>query len=422
MGSAVMTVTGQEVAAATLRGRINDNDSHEMIPCNLWAESFGDIGDMLATLFLSQIERVAEMTEFGEFLIEVKADDVEITSDSVWKRAGWEQAAPKAPGAIDMARRLDVLDLMGVQRQFVFPTFGLLGMVLSHSPIAFLESFFGEFPPGLDPEMIRGMGQAVSVAYNDWAIEQQRVDPDRVRMVGVAQTADFETLMAETERLLAGGVRSLWIPASVPPGGKSPADRAVAPFWKLCEEGDVTVHLHLAFEEFMRTFVWRQVPEFENDTVKSAEYVVDPWSLATQHMAPENFLTTMALGGVFERHPDLRFGVIECGAHWFGPMAENLDKWAKVFKRRMTKVLSLPPSAYLARNVRVTPFWFEPVATYVERYGLEDVYVYGSDYPHIEGGTNQLATFTASTGPLGPGFAEKFFVTNADLLMPPVTA
>jgi hypothetical protein len=39
----------------------------------------------------------------------------------------------------------------------------------------------------------------------------------------------------------------------------------------------------------------------------------------TLHYAPENFVAAMALGGVFERHPNVRFGVIELSATWVGP-------------------------------------------------------------------------------------------------------
>jgi hypothetical protein len=67
---------------------------------------------------------------------------------------------------------------------------------------------------------------------------------------------------------------------------------------------------------------------------------------------------------VFERHPTLRFGAIELGSHWLGPLADNLDMWIeRVFARRTKDILSLKPSEYLARNVRVTPHNIvEPVA------------------------------------------------------------
>jgi predicted TIM-barrel fold metal-dependent hydrolase len=218
--------------------------------------------------------------------------------------------------------------------------------------------------------------------------------------------------------VLAGDVRSFWIPPSVPPGGRSPADRALSPFWSLLEEADATLYTHLAFEDFLRSVKWRQAPEFATDQVKSAEFPIDPYSFATQHMVVENFFATMILGGVFERHPGLRFGVLEAGASWLGPMAENLDKWAGVFKRRMAGTLSMAPSEYISRHLRVAPYIFEPVEKFVNRYGLEDVYVFCSDYPHQEGGTDQLETHAKNVSALGPGFTQKYFVDNARLLMP----
>jgi predicted TIM-barrel fold metal-dependent hydrolase len=315
-----------------------------------------------------------------------------------------------------MKRRLEVLDFMGVDRQLLFSTFSLIGLSLACSSASFIEHVWGKLPEGIEIEDVRPLGRMITSAWNDFAVQHQKIDPRRLQMVAILHTTDFDDMMSECERLLAEGIRAIWIPSSVPPGGKSPADRSLGPFWSLCEEADATVLIHLGFEDFLRTYAWRDVPEFESEV--GDEFVVDPWSFGTQHMAVENFLTTITLGGVFERHPNLRFGAIECGAAWVGPMAENLDKWAKVFKRRMAKILSMEPSAYLNRNLRATPYWFEPVHKYVNRFGLEDVYVYGSDYPHAEGGVDQLSVFAESTAPLGEGFMEKFFVTNAELILP----
>jgi predicted TIM-barrel fold metal-dependent hydrolase len=400
----------------TLQGRINDADSHEMVPARLWGAQFGDIGGILAQAWQMGTTRgVAEL-----LFCDVEADDLPVNPDTVWKRSGWDDVAPRAPGAIDMNRRLEVMDLMGVYRQLVFPTFGLAGLVLSTATPEFIADAMG-IPPEMVPEVpiMRELGRSVTRAHNDWAVAQTKLDPDRLRMVAVIPTADFDGMMAETERVLAEGVRCLFIPASQPPGGKSPADRANEPFWSLCEAAGASVLIHIAFENFLQTDVWRRVPEFETEAAVSGEFIIDPWSFTTLHMVVENFIATMTLGGVFERHPDLRFGVIECSAQWVGPLAENMDMWAGVFRRRMSKILSMPPSEYLARNLRVTPYIFEPVTRYVERYGLEEVYCYGSDYPHIEGGTDQLATFAGNLSSLGPSFLEKFFVTNAELIMPP---
>ena len=396
-----------------VRGRINDVDSHEMIPPSLWHDNFGEAAGMLAAL----LPQGDDLFALG---LNVHGDEQPITDETVWQRAGC--AGPGAPGAIDMHRRLKVLDCMQVKRQLIFPTVGTFGIMLQNSGADFLKSVFtsNELAASFEPEVVREAGRALVRGYNDWVIENIHVDPDRLRLVPIIPTEDLGEMLAETERMLAAGVRALFLPASMPPGGKSPADRAVAPFWSLCEESGTSVQLHLAFETLFATDVWRKVPEFELEASTSAEFVVDPWSFAMARTPMETYLTTMILGGVFERHPRLRFGVIECGSQWVGPLAENLNMWAGVFSRRMAKVLSMRPSEYLRRNVRVTPFLFEPIDVFIERYAeysLEDVFCYGSDYPHAEGGTDQLTKFAEILTPLGPDVLEKFFVTNAELLV-----
>lgn len=404
-----------------LRGRVNDADSHEMIPAKLWPECFGDAGEVMADLLKAVCESSEVSGQLEDFLADTDSDETEITYDSVWRRSGWGGAGCLAPGAIDMGRRVEVLDFMGVNRQTVFPTFGLWGMVLSCASPEMLSSLFAVELDTVDPTMFPPMGQMICSAYNNWVMEATKVGSERLRFTAVIDTSDFDVLMSEAERVLDAGVTSLFIPASVPPGGKSPADRDLAPFWSLCEEANASVLLHIALENFLLTDAWRRAPEFAMET-QSSEFLIDPWSFATSHWVVENYVLTMVLGGVFERHPDLRFGVIECGAQWVGPLGDNLDKWAKVFKRRMSNILTMPPSEYINRNVRVTPYIFEDTAKNITRYGLEDVYVYGSDYPHIEGGIDQLETYYKNLESLGPTMVEKFFVTNPELILPPLAA
>ena len=78
----------------------------------------------------------------------------------------------------------------------------------------------------------------------------------------------------------------------------------------------------------------------------------------------------------------------------------------------------MKPSEYVRRNIRVTAFSFEPVETYIERSEMDDVYCYASDYPHVEGGKNQLEVFSEKVTPLGMDVTEKFFVRNGSFLIP----
>src|SRR4029450_9184819 len=110
----------------------------------------------------------------------------------------------------------------------------------------------------------------------------------------------------------------------------------------------------------------------------------------------------------------------EQGAIWLGPMAERLDQVAALFKNRMSGALSMKPSHYIRRNLRLPPSRLEPIADYIDRYGYEECYCYSSDFPHPEGGTRPLKEFTENIGRLGQVAAEKFFVTNGEWLLPPL--
>jgi predicted TIM-barrel fold metal-dependent hydrolase len=401
-----------------LFGRINDLDSHEMIPIELWGDCFGETGVRFGEMFTANAA-ISGTGDRNSLMLDSVDDTLELTDDIVWKRAGWGSGV-RAPGAIDMDRRIEVLDFMGVRRQLVFFTGLGMALLVHVSTPEFAKALFGIEGDisANDWSIVQDLGYTGIRSWNDWVVEKSKIDPDRLRPVAVLLPEDLPAAVAEAERLIAGGVKALMIPCSVPPGGKSPADVALSPLWSLCEEANVPVLVHILAENILRSTAWNAVPEFAVDSGFSAEFIGDPWSMSTQHIPAQNYLTTMILGGVFERHPRLRFGVIECGAHWVGPVAENLDRWATVFSRRVGRTLSLKPSEYFSRNIRVTGFTFEPIAQYIDRYGLEDVYCYGSDYPHYEGGTDQLRTFAETMAPLGRETMEKFFVTNGDLLMP----
>jgi predicted TIM-barrel fold metal-dependent hydrolase len=132
----------------------------------------------------------------------------------------------------------------------------------------------------------------------------------------------------------------------------------------------------------------------------------------------------MVLGGVFENHPELRFGVIELGAYWIGPLCDTLDFWYNQdpgdlhFSHRKKPTLTMAPSRYIKRNVRVAPYDGEKVSDYIRKYGLEDVLCFATDYPHAEGGKDPAGVWYADLQPLGEEIVEKFFVGNGAWLLP----
>lgn len=397
---------------------ILDVDAHEFAPPQLWGGIFGPAAERIFAICAPLIDGLGENYVSRPAQL---ADDMPMTLQNVWT-----ERHTGAPGAFDMARRLETMDLMGVRRQLIFPSFGLWGQILSTAADggggAMSKSLLDQMCRGLTPAEAREIGFAGIDEHNDWAVRATALDPDRLRPVGMLkEPRDVDDLIGQAEALIDRGLRGLLINTGSPPGGVSPAHPALDPFWALLAKRDVPVMAHVGSDiGLLSSSQWSAAPAFKPDKL-AFEIGREPYSFAIMHLAIAHFLTVMVMGGVFERHPTLRFGAIELGAHWLGPLADSLDMWAeKVFARRMKQTISMKPSAYLARNVRVTPHNIvEPVDQFFARYPeLASCYCFSTDYPHLEGGTDIRAKMEAMLAPLGEDVVEKYFVANGRLLLP----
>ena len=118
------------------------------------------------------------------------------------------------------------------------------------------------------------------------------------------------------------------------------------------------------------------------------------------------------------RHPNLRGGVIELGAGWVPQMLRRLDQVVEIWKRSEPDLAALgeAPSAQITRQMAFTPYPFEDVGAMI-RDSNENLYLFSSDYPHIEGGRNPLGRFNASLEGFDDSVLDRFFADNmADLL------
>ena len=206
-----------------------------------------------------------------------------------------------------------------------------------------------------------------------------------------------------------------------PPGGVSPASPRMDPVWSLLASANCAALGHISIsEKLLATLEWRNAPAFQG-WMLGAEFSLDPWTLSNIHLQVQNYLMTMVLGGVFDRHPKLVFGTAEFTGHWVGPLAENMDRFygSTPFNSSQAQTkLTLKPSDYIRRNVRVACFDFEPIGTYISRYGFEEVFCYASDFPHHEGGKDPMNSFVRHLEGHSPEVLRKVFVDNGRSLLP----
>jgi len=390
------------VTQESLYGRVLDISSLEQMRLDRYPEEFGERARRSLEAS-AEVFRPLELA-FGSDAKADVPDTMEITAETVWST----QKYGTAPSASDLLRRPAVLDAMGIHRQLVFPVIGLLTM----------QYLLGDNAAAAEAtaEQLDAGWEAID-AYNEWAADITTRCLDRVRVVAVLALAAKpgvtpDALVEESQRLISSGVRALVIPSGRPPAGLSPADPALDPFYATLAEANVALLLRGGlWTRYRATEVWGDVPR------GGAFPFLDPTFITHVHQAEENFLTAMVIGGVFERHPTLRFGIVKVGASWIGPLADRMDHGMPPFM--VPDHLPLKPSEYLSRNVRVSVFGHEPVDTYFDRYPMiRDMFCYSSDFPAHGGGEWSLRTLHERLKPVGDDVIEGFFCRNAELLLP----
>ena len=404
-------------ALDAVSGRIIDTDNHEFVPAHMWVEQFGEASKFVADLFMN----LHDPNGLESYTAPVYEDDGPVSRELIEK--GWGTNRPPvgaiAPGAINMRRRVDVMDAYGVDQTLLFAGGpGVIGNTFIQVSPDRVSWLMGN--ANMTQEQLLECGRSMLTGYNDWCIETARISP-RLRPVAFIDTTHLGRAVAEIDRVAANGIRAVAIPQGVPPGGISPGHPDTDPLWDAVVRHDLPVLFHAGGDPgILASPAWAEYGHNNGvgRALETPEGVLDPFTWSSMHLGAQAMISAMIFGGVFERFPTLRMGAIEVSAHWVGPMGENMRNVGSQF-RRLTGHLTLTPEEYIQRNVRVSGFLWEPIDAYFDRFPwLQNVLVYGSDYPHYEGGRDPSAQFAEKLERFGPEVLEKFFVTNAQLLMP----
>ncbi len=309
-------------------------------------------------------------------------------ADEIMQRKNW-----RATGSFLKEDRPRALDLLGFSSQLVFNTF--------------LNGYLVRSEHGDDLDFAYGVARAHNRAITDFCA----VDP-RLLAVGYVPLADFARARAMAGEALAQGCKALMVPSACPEH-HSPSHVGLDPVWAQAEEAGVPVVFHVGgggrllhpsyFENGLPP-----VPDFHGgaENFRSVDYMAIPYP-------PMQTLATLIIDGVLDRFPRLRFGVIEQGASWVPGWMRTLDSAHDAFRKNEERLqrLALRPSEYVRRSVRVTPYPAEPVGWIIENAG-EEVCLFSSDYPHVEGGRNPLRRFEASLEGLPERAKQRFYCDN----------
>jgi len=307
---------------------------------------------------------------------------------------GWD-----AYGASNAQERTHALDMLGFNCQLVFPSIAL-------------SQFWGLFnQQQRDPKLLYGGARALNRAMVDFCAQDKRLLPVGFVSLDVPELA--ERTIEEAVKL---GCAGLWIPAT-PPGDISPTHTQYNGVWARFQDLNIPFLLHVGANPLMVSKAyWNNglpVTDFlgGGETISAKDYMV-------LHAVSEVFLSAMVLDGVLERFPRLRGGCIEEGAMWVVPWLKRLDAAQETFARTEPHLGTLPlrPSEYVHRQLRFTPHPTEAVGWMIEQAG-DDLFMFSSDYPHIEGGRHPLKRFETAMPGISEAAKERFYAQNfVDLL------
>ena len=142
--------------------------------------------------------------------------------------------------------------------------------------------------------------------------------------------------------------------------------------------------------------------------------------MAVMHQGPETFLSVLVMDGMFERFPKLRGASVELGAGWVPAMIKRLDwvvrSWSRV--DQYLAALERTPSEVLREQMAFTPYVFEDVGSLIDA-SSADLYLFSSDYPHVEGGRDPIGRFERSLGDRSDDVRDKFYATNFERIFGP---
>ncbi len=304
----------------------------------------------------------------------------------------------QALGAFDKDDRKTALDMLGFKKQLVFAT---------HS-VAF--PFHPSSKKSL--ELRYGATRAHNRHMSDFC-----GDDDRLMGVGIVPLDDPSRAMTELEFALDAGLESIWVPHRAP-FDISPGHVDLEPFWNLLAQTGTPFLLHVGGSPLQALKAWSNNGRAAVKDWMGGGENVRTKDATVMHQTPETFISMLLMDGVFDRNPKLRGAAVELGAGWVPELLKRLDWVAKIYGRVDESVrFERTPSQQLTEQMGFTPFPHEDVANLISQ-SNEDLYLFSSDYPHVEGGRDPIGKFTKTLERESKQVNENFFSENFLRLFP----
>ncbi len=339
-----------------------DSDMHVMEPADLWQRYMDPRWGHAIPVGLEELERDMRVRVKNEVMLRMGRMRPQ-AEGRAWKADQDSSFVHAEEQRWDAASQVMAMEMEHLDSTVLFPSRGLF--VLS------MQSAEHIGPNGLEPEL----ATAISQGYNDWMADFVAECDRPGRVFGAAMLAPHDVGEAVDE--LARNVERGFVAAFLTPGLVDNLpwhDKKYDPLWAEAERLNVPVCFHgggicslkpdFAFSEHLDKLML--------------------WHPFNQPLGIMFVATCFTSGGILERFPTLRVGLLEGNCSWAPFMAYRLDEHWEWTGRFEAPELRMKPSEYLVRNCYLSCEADETPAThYFEDFGDDNV-VFSTDYPHAD--------------------------------------
>jgi predicted TIM-barrel fold metal-dependent hydrolase len=266
---------------------------------------------------------------------------------------------------LPIKERLAMIDADGVAAEFITP-------------------FIGAFSD--DPNFLH----QCTMAYHRYFENYVSLAPFRFTGSTVANLiCGIATVLEEINDAYKHGLRAISLPGKVSLVSRElPTynSRYYDPIWSALAERKMAAIFHAGYGREKPRLRWDGTA-WPWSTTGEAE---PGWELLVQRdilVGEHEYLTYLLAGGVAERFPDLRFGILESGTQWIAPLVKEIDMFWR--SQTMARTLQsyhgeLSPMEQWHRQYFVTSFFAEDEVELRHTLGVGNM-MWGSDLPHVEG-------------------------------------
>ncbi len=298
-------------------------------------------------------------------------------------------------GSYEPEPRLRDMDIQGIDQVMIIPT--------EIDIYPWLEDALG--------------AKAFCRAYNEWAYEYTRADPDRLFFAALIPMQHPDYAIQEIRRVAALGCRVALV-RPMDAMGNYPIQPKYEPVWDALEETGMVYGMH-PFPAFGSS-----KPSGYSEQYSGAELIRK--TIATAGL-PHSFLTNVQnfqaeaalwvtvvlMSGFFERHPKINAAVFEASSTWLSFLIDECDKAYRLYRneRRLPPLKKLPSETFFEHCMTGFEGDEAPPARLPEFYG--DILCWSSDVYHHDGDDAWRAIETMQKYNLPKEDQAKFLGANA---------